>query len=103
MNISLNLDKFWEFIKQWSVGRMIIILVMLAWIIFCLSSVKCIDQRFLFNILLVAVFLEIFELSHNQLEKANDTLKKWIYSISIIISLLGIIGFSIIFVFKLCC
>lgn len=115
MSISLNLDKFWGFIKEWSVGRMIILLMILAWIIFCLKSVKCIDQSFLFNILLVAVFLEIFELSHNKLEKidkklekindklvkVDDTFKKLIYSISMIISLLSIIGFSIIFLFKL--
>ncbi len=107
MNLNLNLDKFWECIKQWSVGRMIALLVILAWIIFTLKSLPCPSEKFLFNILLLSILLEVFQLSLNQLIKlkeADEKLQRWVYAYvaAMVLSLFGIIGFSIIFLCCLC-
>ena len=69
MNICL--DRFFEFIEHWSVGRMVALLDMLAWITFIVSTRKF-NVRVFFLILLISVFLEIIELLHNKMIIKKD-------------------------------
>ena len=99
MNLNLNLAKFWKNIKEWSVGRMIALLVLLGLILKPYNFTQCLGLRFIFIILLVAILLEIFELSHNKLGCIKNC--KNIYAISMVLSLLAIIGFSMYFLYSL--
>ena len=94
MNLSLNLEKFWKFIKEWSVGRMTVLLVFITFIIFELNKINKLKTNFIFIITIEAIMLEIFELSHNKLKDEQQRSNKVVYSISMILSICSIIGFA---------
>ena len=93
--MKIDLNEFWKFVKEWTVGRLIALLILIAWIICCSKSLPCLNGKLLFSILLLSILLETFELSHNKLGKIKQ--KQWVYVVSMMISLLSIIGFSIFF------
>lgn len=65
--MNINLDKFWQFIKEWTVGRLIALLLLIGWIFFCDTQIKDINQKLFLTLLTLAILLEIYELSHNKL------------------------------------
>ncbi len=92
----IDLTKFWKYVKEWSVGRLIVLLVLIAWIICCLKSLPCLNGKLLFSILLLSILLEIFQLSsHYNYELAKTKQERSVYVVSMIVALLGIIVFSI--------
>jgi hypothetical protein len=108
--MTINLDNFWNFIKQWSVGRMLALITVLTWMFSNLKSDKPVDPRTIFFVLLIAVLLEIFELSHNKLKDVKSNMDQsaagkpcWIcvpYSLAMFLSLLGILIFAWQFLFR---
>lgn len=72
----IDFNKFWEFIKQWSVGRLIVLLTLIGWITLSINDSKCLDNKFIFSLLFSGILLEIFELTSNNLIKSNDNIEK---------------------------
>ena len=60
--MSINLDKFWQFVREWSVGRMLVLLSILA----LLFNSRCDLKELLFRAISLGLLLEVFELSHNK-------------------------------------
>lgn len=68
--MSFDPDKLWAFVKQWSVGRLVALLVLVGWIFSC-EKEKIINS--VFALLIIAVLLEVFELSANALRMHETT------------------------------
>lgn len=115
--MSINLDKFWAFVKEWSVGRLIALLFLLSLILCQMDLVQSLGRVTIFAILLLALLLEVFQLSADKLkpvgkqsgaetdeqdkeqsgrepDRAGTVLSTWPFVVTMILALLGIIGFA---------
>jgi hypothetical protein len=114
--MNINLDKFWEFVKQWTVGRLIALLLLLSLLVCQKNLIDSLGRETILTILLFAVLLEVFQLSADKLQKpeakrlevkvdeepqeqshtdpsASETASKtWLFGATLILSLLGIIA-----------
>ncbi|MEI6092766.1 MAG: hypothetical protein WCQ47_03690 [bacterium] len=92
--MNLNLDKFWEYIRQWSVGRMMVLLVILAWMINAIAK-KELQEGFVLTIVCLGVFLEVFELSANHYRYIKEKVPNSKCIICIASMLIAIIGIGL--------
>jgi|GEM_PF-4799883 hypothetical protein len=64
----IDLNKFWEYVKDWSVGRMAVLLILIGEIWCKLSkNTDILPVNWIIKIYVIGVLLEIFELSHNKI------------------------------------
>jgi hypothetical protein len=100
MKMNINLDKFWEFVKTWSVGRLTVLLVLLGEIILKSMDKIFLDCKIIFAIIAIAILLEIFELSHNKLNKeSQDSTIRWMVFLCMLIPILGILAIIVKLIF----
>lgn len=99
--MNLSLDKFWDFIKQWSAGRLAVLVLLIAELLVKLKK----DQHFmepemLFKLISMAILLEVFESVVQKMK--SDKKLFWLYLISVIISLgaLATIALSMVLQFQ---
>jgi len=115
--MSINLDKFWAFVKEWSVGRLIALLFLLSLILCQTDLVQSLGRVTIFAILLLALLLEVFQLSADKLkpvgkqsgaetdeqakeqsgrepDRAGTVSSTWPFVVTMILALLGVIGFA---------
>ena len=99
--MNLSLDKFWDFIKQWSAGRLAVMILLVGELIVKLKK----DDHFLqpellFKLISMAILLEVFENTYAKMKP--DGKGFWLYLVSIILSLGGmvVIAFRMIFDFS---
>lgn len=85
--MNINLDGLWKFIKEWSVGRMIALLALINLLISTLS--KC-SYSITIYLVLIASFLEIFELSHNKLSEMTWKWQKCFYGAAMLLAVFGL-------------
>lgn len=85
-----GLGGFSKHIKDWSVGKILVFLILLAWVINLLS----VDfSASTFGVLLiVGVLVEAFELSNNKLAVVQNNFARFMYGLCMILSLLSIVG-----------
>lgn len=88
MNISF--DKFLEFIKQWSAGRLAVLVLLVGELIVKLKKdAHFIEPSMLFKLISMAILLEVLESVFGKMKP--DGKGFWLYLISIILSLGGIV------------
>ena len=87
--MKIDLEKFWEFVKQWSVGRLMILLLLLSFIFETTLVINNLGKESFYRLLIIAVLLEIFELSANHLHSGLKN--SWIMIITIFLSVSAII------------
>lgn len=88
MNISF--DKFWEFLRKWSVGKIIVTLSILVILINHENYPTAINY-----FISIGVFHELFDLSHNRVSDPERPITKAqavMFNIFMAISMLSIIG-----------
>jgi len=98
MNISF--DKFLEFIKQWSAGRLAVLVILIGELIVKLKKdTHFIEPSLLFKLISMAILIEVLESTFGKIKP--DGKGFWLYLTSIVLSIGGIlvIAFSIIFNF----
>jgi len=98
MNISF--DKFWDFIKQWSAGRLAVLILLVGELILKMrDGSHFLPSDLLFKLISMAILLEVFESTYSKMKP--DGKGFWLYLVSILLSLGGIvvIAFSMIFEF----
>ena len=93
-----DLDKFWEFVKEWTVGRLMVLLLLLAFLIDSTGVIESIGNDLFFKLVVLAVLLEMFELSSNHLEK--DSKYQWVYIITTILPIIGVLFYPFFFFFN---
>ena len=91
--MNINLDKFWEFLRYWSVGK---IIVTLSLLIILFKDFENGEYPINLNYLIaIGVFHELFDLSHNRVTDPVKPIKKpqaIIFNVFMGISILSIIG-----------
>ena len=66
--MKIDLDKFWALVKEWSVGRLIVLMLLLA-LLFCqVALVEALGRETILTLFLLGVLLEVYQLSANKLE-----------------------------------
>jgi hypothetical protein len=98
--MNLSFDKFWDFIKQWSAGRLAVLVLLVGELIVKLKKeTSFLQPELLFKLISMAILLEVFESTYSKMKP--DTKGFWLYLVSIIFSVGGIvvIAFSMIFEF----
>ncbi len=99
MNISF--DKFFDFLKQWSAARLAVLVLLTGELWVKLKNdTHFIEPALMFKLISMAILLEVFDITFTKLK--SDKRMFWIYLISTIVSLGGIviIAFSIFFDFN---
>jgi hypothetical protein len=95
MNISF--DKLLDFIRQWSAGRLAVLVILVAELILKLKDKTFLDPILLFSLISMAILLEVFE---NALGKIKIEGKGvWLFVFASCLSIGGIIviAFTILF------
>jgi hypothetical protein len=98
--MTLSFDKFWDFLKQWSAGRLAVLVLLVGELILKLKKgTHFLQPELLFKLIAMAILLEVFESTYSKMKP--DTKGFWLYLISILLSVGGIvvIAFSLIFRF----
>ena len=96
MNISF--DKFLDFIKQWSAGRLAVLVILIGELIMKLKKdAHFLEPNLLFKLISMAILLEVLESTYSKIKP--DGKGFWLYLTAIIMSLGGIlvIVFSMVF------
>ena len=83
----------WLEITQWSVGRIIIVLVIVTWIL-KLNIIQNLHEKFLFTALLLAVLFEIFQLLLNKFFTLEKRSEKIFFGTLMAVSVIGILVFA---------
>lgn len=84
MNISL--DKFWDFIKQWSAGRLAVLILLIGELIVKLKKdTHFMEPEMLFKLISMAILLEVFENVFSKMK--SDKKLFWIYLLAVLLSL----------------
>jgi hypothetical protein len=97
MNISF--DKFFDFIKQWSAGRLAVLVLLLSELIVKLKKdTHFLEPNLLFKLISMAILLEVLESVFGKMKP--DGKGFWLYLLSIILSLGGIVVIALSMVFK---
>jgi len=99
MNISF--DKFLDFIKQWSAGRLAVLVLLIGELIVTLKKgTHFIEPALLFKLISMAILIEVLDTIFGKIKP--DGKGFWLYLASIILSIGGIliIAFSVIFNFS---
>lgn len=89
--MNINFDKFWEFLRQWSVGKIVVTLSLLVILI------KSGDYPTSINYFIaIGVFHELFDFCNNNLtDKSKKDVGKTqivVFNLFMLISLISIIG-----------
>jgi len=96
MNISF--DKLLDFIKQWSAGRLAVLVILVGELIMKLKKdTHFLEPNLLFKLISMAILLEVLESTYSKIKPEGKGF--WLYLTAIILSLGGmlVIAFSIIF------
>jgi hypothetical protein len=94
MNISL--DKFWDFIKQWSAGRLAVLILLIGELIIKLKKdAHFMEPVMLFKLISMAILLEVFENVFSKMK--SDKKLFWIYLLAVILSLGAIVLIALSF------
>ncbi|MBI9052314.1 MAG: hypothetical protein JEY96_00760 [Bacteroidales bacterium] len=97
MNISF--DKFFDFIKQWSAGRLAVLVLLIGELILKLKKdTHFLEPNLLFKLISMAILLEVLESVFGKMKP--DGKGFWLYLLSIILSLGGIVVIALSMVFK---
>jgi hypothetical protein len=95
MNISL--DKFWDFIKQWSAGRLAVLILLIGELIVKLKKdAHFMEPEMLFKLISMAILLEVFENVFSKMK--SDKKLFWIYLLAVILSLGAIVVIALSFI-----
>ena len=88
MNISF--DKFLDFIRQWSAGRLTVLVLLVSELIFKLKKdAHFMEPAMLFKLISMAILLEVLESMNGKIKPEGKGF--WLYLVTIIISLGGIV------------
>ncbi len=88
--MNINFDKFFEFLKEWSVGRVVVLLPLLSFFYIIISDKRAEEfLPYIGRLVLVGVFLEVFELSANHLQSGQ---RGWVCAVSALFSCVGLLG-----------
>jgi hypothetical protein len=87
MNISF--DKFWEFLKNWSAGRLAVLVILVGEIILKLKDKTFLEHGLMFKLISMAILLEIFETTMNKFKPESK--KSLLFLIASISSICGVI------------
>ena len=94
MNISL--DKFWDFIKQWSAGRLAVLILLIGELIVKLKKdAHFVEPEMLFKFISMAILLEVFENVFSKMK--SDKKLFWIYLLAVLLSLGAIVVIALSF------
>lgn len=86
--MKIDLEKFWEFLRQWSVGKIIVTLSLLI-VLYYGHLYPEIIKPFFF----VGVFHELFDLSHNKVDSSEKgLLQKIVFNFFMLISISSIMA-----------
>ena len=98
MNISF--DKLWEFLKNWSAGRLAVFIILVSELVLKLKDKSFLAPEILFKLISMAILLEVFETTLSKYKP--DQKKSLLFLITSIISICGIlvIAFSMVFKFS---
>ena len=97
MNISF--DKFLDFIRQWSAGRLTVLVLLVSELIFKLKKdTYFMEPVMLFKLISMAILLEVLESVFGKMKP--DGKGFWLYLATIIISLGGIVIIALSMVFN---
>lgn len=98
--MNLSLDKFWDFIKQWSAGRLAVMILLVGELIVKLKKDDhFIQPELLFKLISMAILLEVFENTYAKMKP--DGKGFWLYLVSIILSLGGMVVIALSMIFDL--
>jgi len=97
MNISF--DKFFDFIKQWSAGRLAVLVILISELIMKLKKdTHFLEPNLLFKLISMAILLEVLESVFGKMKP--DGKGFWLYLVSILLSLGGIVIIALSVVFN---
>jgi len=97
MNISF--DKFFDFIKQWSAGRLAVLVLLIGELIVKLKKdTHFLEPNLLFKLISMAILLEVLESIFGKMKP--DGKGFWLYLVSILLSLGGIVVIALSMIFK---
>ena len=97
MNISF--DKFFDFIKQWSAGRLAVLVLLIGELIVKLKKdTHFLEPNLLFKLISMAILLEVQESIFGKMKP--DGKGFWLYLVSILLSLGGIVVIALSMIFK---
>lgn len=97
MNISF--DKFFDFIKQWSAGRLAVLVLLIGELILKLKKdTHFLEPVLLFKLISMAILLEVLESVFSKMKP--DGKGFWLYLISILLSLGSIVIIALSMVIK---
>jgi len=97
MNISF--DKFFDFIKQWSAGRLAVLVLLIGELIVKLKKdTHFLEPGLLFKLISMAILLEVLESIFGKMKP--DGKGFWLYLVSILLSLGGIVVIALSMIFK---
>lgn len=86
LDMNINLDYFWKFIREWTVGRLIVLLALL----YILFTRIIVNELMVMKLILTGVFLEIFELSLNKINKSRNCFICFVFFLTMIFPIIGI-------------
>ena len=96
MNISF--DKLLDFIRQWSAGRLAVLVILVAELILKLKDKSFLDPALLFGLIAMAILLEVFENAIGKIKMEGKGI--WLFVFTSSLSIGGIIVIAFVLLFR---
>jgi len=94
MNISF--DKLLDFIRQWSAGRLAVLVILVAELILKLKDKSFLDPSLLFGLIAMAILLEVFENALGKIKMEGKGFWLFVFTSSLSVGGIIVIAFTLL-------